>query len=105
MITRRTGDPRCEDPPGAVVYRFASTPSKRGGAVARDPDTIQRDIEQARDALAGTLDELAERANPKKLVQGGKETAKVKLADPKIKFSLIGVGVLVAALLLRKLLR
>ncbi|MGH3630850.1 MAG: DUF3618 domain-containing protein, partial [Sciscionella sp.] len=30
----------------------------QGGHVARDPDTIQRDIEQARDSLAITLDEL-----------------------------------------------
>jgi hypothetical protein len=73
--------------------------------VARDPDTIQREIEQARDALAGTLDVLVERANPKRLVDSGKETAQAKLADPKIKYALIGVGTLVGLLLLRKLLR
>jgi hypothetical protein len=72
--------------------------------VARDPDTIQREIEEARDALAGTLDILAERANPKRLVDSGKLSAQSKLADPKVKYTLIGVGAVVGLLLLRKLL-
>jgi len=33
----------------------------------RDPDTIKRDIDQARDQLASTVDSLAERANPRKI--------------------------------------
>ena len=33
--------------------------------MARDPDTIEREIDQARDALAATLDELGVRADPK----------------------------------------
>jgi len=73
--------------------------------VARDPDTIQQEIEQARDALAGTLDALADRANPKRLVDDGKHAAQAKLADPKIKFALIGVAAIVVLLLLRKLFR
>ncbi|HZZ50521.1 MAG TPA: DUF3618 domain-containing protein [Pseudonocardia sp.] len=73
--------------------------------MARDPDTIQREIEEARDALAGTLDVLTERANPKRLVDSGKTTVQEKLADPKIKYTLIGVGAVVGLLLLRKLLR
>jgi hypothetical protein len=40
--------------------------------VPRDPDTIQREIEQARDALADSLDELSERAHPKHLVEAGR---------------------------------
>jgi hypothetical protein len=73
--------------------------------VARDPDTIQREIEEARDALAGTLDVLTERANPKRLVDSGKTSVKERLADPKVKYTLIGVGAVVGLLLLRKLLR
>lgn len=73
--------------------------------MARDPDTIQREIEDARKALEGTLDELAERANPKRLVEGVNESAQAKLGDPKIKFALIGVVVLVVLLLLRRLFR
>jgi hypothetical protein len=37
----------------------------------RDPDTIQREIEETRAKLAGTLDELAERANPKRVASRG----------------------------------
>jgi len=33
---------------------------------SRDPETIQREIEQTRAQLAGTLDALAERASPKR---------------------------------------
>ena len=73
--------------------------------MARDPDTIQRDIEKARDALVSTVDVLTERANPKRLVDSGKEKANEKLADPKIKYALIGLGAVVGLLLLRKLLR
>jgi hypothetical protein len=73
--------------------------------VARDPDTIQREIEQARDALASTLDQLSTQANPKKLVEGAKATALSKLNEPKVKYPLIGFGVLIVLLLLRKLFR
>jgi hypothetical protein len=73
--------------------------------VARDPDTIQREIDQARDALVRTVDVLAERANPKRLIDIAKEKLEEKLSDPRIKYTLIGVGALVGLLLLRKLLR
>ena len=33
----------------------------------RDPDTIKRDIDVARDQLASTVDTLAERANPRRI--------------------------------------
>jgi hypothetical protein len=73
--------------------------------VARDPDTIQREIESARDALAGSLDELSDRANPKHLVESGKESVQAKLNDPKIRYALIGVGALVGLLVIRSLFR
>jgi hypothetical protein len=73
--------------------------------VARDPDTIQREIEQARDALASTLDQLSTQANPKKLVEDAKASAVSKLNEPKVKYPLIGIGVLIILLLLRKLFR
>ena len=73
--------------------------------MARDPDTIQREIEQAREALAGTLDALTQKAHPKRLVEGGKQSVQDKLADPKVKYALIAVGGLVALLVLRKLFR
>ncbi|HEV7909421.1 MAG TPA: DUF3618 domain-containing protein [Pseudonocardiaceae bacterium] len=73
--------------------------------MARDPDTIQREIEQARDALATTLDELGERANPKRFVESGKATVRSKLDDPKVRYALIAAGALVGFLLVRKLFR
>ena len=73
--------------------------------MARDPDKIEREIVKAREALATTLDQLGEKASPKRLADNAKTTVLAKLDDPKIKFPLIGVGVLVAALLVRKLFR
>ncbi|MGH4021150.1 MAG: DUF3618 domain-containing protein [Pseudonocardiaceae bacterium] len=73
--------------------------------MSRDPDTIEHEIEKARDALAATLDELGTRANPKRMVESGKETLQTTLANPQVRVPLIGVGVLFALLLLRKLFR
>jgi hypothetical protein len=71
--------------------------------LARDPDAIQREIEQARNALASTLDQLSTQANPKKLVADAKAGAVSKLNDPKVKYPLIGLAALIVLLLLRKL--
>lgn len=73
--------------------------------MARDADTIEHEIEQARDALAATLDELGTRANPKRVVEAGKEHVEATLANPKVKYSLIVVAALVVLLVLRKLVR
>ncbi|GAA3574786.1 DUF3618 domain-containing protein [Amycolatopsis ultiminotia] len=73
--------------------------------MARDPETIEREIEQARTALATTLDQLGTKANPQKLATAAKDGVRAKLDDPKIKYPLIGVGALVVALLVRKLFR
>jgi hypothetical protein len=73
--------------------------------VARDPDTIQREIERSRDALAGSLDVLTARVNPKKLADDGRQAAAAKLADPRIKYALIGAGVLIVAALVRSIFR
>ena len=73
--------------------------------MARDADAIEKDIAQARDALAGALDELSDRANPQKLSEQGKEMAAQKWADPKIKYGVIAAGTLIGLLLLRKLLK
>jgi Protein of unknown function (DUF3618) len=71
--------------------------------VARDPENIQQEIEKTRDALAASLDALTDRANPKRFVDTGKAQVQEKLADPKIKYALIGVGVILAAAVLKKL--
>jgi hypothetical protein len=73
--------------------------------VARDPDTIQREIEQARTALAESLDVLSERASPRRLADTGRQRVQSRLEDPRIRYGLIAVGVLIAAAVLRKMFR
>lgn len=73
--------------------------------MARDPENIERDIERAREALATTLDRIGEKANPKQLTDSAKVSARAKLEEPRIKYSLVGAGALVGILLLRKLVR
>lgn len=41
----------------------------------RTAEEIQRDIEQARDALAGAVDQLAVRLNPRRLADDAKQNA------------------------------
>ena len=73
--------------------------------MARDPEAIEREIEQARTALVATLDQLGTKANPQKLAEQAKDGVRAKLDNPKVKYPLIGAGVLIAALLVRKLFR
>ena len=73
--------------------------------MARDPDTIQREIDKARNSLADSLDALGERANPKRLVDSGKASVQSKLADPKVRYALMAVGTLIALAVLRRMFR
>jgi hypothetical protein len=73
--------------------------------VARDTDAIEKDIQQAREALAGALDELSERASPQRLSEQGKEMAVQKWADPRVKYAVYAAGALLGLLILRKLFR
>lgn len=73
--------------------------------MARDPDVIQRDIETARDALAVALDELGTKADPRRFVDSGKSSVRRRLNDPRVRYALIGVGVLVAVVVVRRVLR
>lgn len=73
--------------------------------MSRDPDEIERDIERARDALAATLDELGDRANPSRLADSGKESLASMLENPKVRYAIAGVGALVVLLVVRKIIR
>jgi Protein of unknown function (DUF3618) len=73
--------------------------------VARDPETIQREIEKARAALAENLDVLSERASPRRLADSGKQSLQARLQDPRIRYGLMAVGALIAFAVLRKLFR
>ncbi len=73
--------------------------------MARDPDTIQQEIEHARTALAESLDALTIKANPRRIMAGGAQTMQDRLADPKIKYGLIAVAVVIVLLVVRRLFR
>lgn len=73
--------------------------------MARDADTIQAEIERARDALAVTVDELTTRGNPKRIVEQGKQTLRTKWADPTVKYALIGAGAFIGLVIVRRLFR
>ncbi len=73
--------------------------------MARDAETIQAEIERARDSLATAVDELTTRANPKRVVEQGRRTVTATLQEPKVKYSLIAVGALVVVVIIRRLFR
>ncbi|QCQ91787.1 DUF3618 domain-containing protein [Rhodococcus sp. SGAir0479] len=71
----------------------------------RDTEAIERDIENARNQLAQTLDVLAVRTNPKRLVESTKQGVLAKLNEPAVRAALIGAGAIVGLLVVRKLFR
>jgi Protein of unknown function (DUF3618) len=68
----------------------------------RDPDTIKRDIDQARDQLATTVDNLAERANPQRIANDIKAAVVRFVKKPAVAASLAGVGVVVVVIVIRR---
>lgn len=71
----------------------------------RDPETIKQDIDQAREQLAATVDTLAERANPTRLVEDVKAAAIRFVTKPAVAVSLAGVGVVTLVLVVRRIRR
>ena len=53
-----------------------TTPKDRG------PDALERDIEAARERLAGTIDQLAYRSSPKTIVRREVASVKSHFVDP-----------------------
>lgn len=73
--------------------------------MARETDSIEREIERARDQLAGTLDELSVRANPKRLLAQAKQSVRAKFDEPAVRYTVIGAGAVAVLLVLRSILR
>lgn len=71
----------------------------------RDPESIKREIDQARDQLALTVDSLAERANPQRLANDAKTAVIGFLRKPAVTASLAGAGVLVVFIVIRRIKR
>nr|WP_187354644.1 DUF3618 domain-containing protein [Dietzia aerolata] len=93
--------PGRESSSGAVAWAESETRGEArgraidGGLVSRSYDSIEGDIAKARDDLATTLDELADRVNPKNLATEGKEKATAVLKDPRVLAVIGGVAALV----------
>jgi hypothetical protein len=71
----------------------------------RNPEEIKKDIDQARNQLASTVDSLAERANPQRIADTVRVRALAFVQKPVVKVSLAGVGVLTLVLVIRKIRR
>jgi len=71
----------------------------------RDPDTIKRDIDQARDQLASTVDSLAERANPSRIADDIKAGVVRFVKKPAVAVSLAGFGAVVVVVVFRRIRR
>jgi hypothetical protein len=71
----------------------------------RDPDTIKRDIDQARNQLASTVDSLAERANPRRVADDAKAGLVRFVKKPAVAVSLAGIGAVIVVLFIRRIRR
>ncbi len=71
----------------------------------RDPETIKQDIDQARDQLALTVDNLAERANPRRIADDVKSGVLRFVKKPPVAISIAGIGAVLVVLFVRKLRR
>ena len=73
--------------------------------INRSEDRGNSEIVLFQKNTATTMDELAIRANPQRVVEHGKASVQATLANPKVRYPLIGLGALIVLGLLRKLLR
>jgi Protein of unknown function (DUF3618) len=71
----------------------------------RSADEIQRDIEQARATLAGAVDELAYRTNPKRVSENLKQRLREKASTPQGQAVIGGVVVVVGFMVIRRFRR
>jgi hypothetical protein len=71
----------------------------------RTAEQVQREIEGARDALAIAVDQLATRANPKRIAADAKQSLIEKAQSPTGKKVLAGAGAVVVLLVLRRIRR
>lgn len=69
----------------------------------RDPEVIKQDIDRARDQLAATVDTLSQRASPSRLAEDAKAKAIEFVRKPAVTFTLIGVGMALAVLTVRRI--
>lgn len=68
----------------------------------RDPDDIKREIDEARNQLASTVDQLAVRANPRRLADDAKASLVAFVKKPAVAVSIAGLGTIVLIVLIRR---
>ncbi|MGB3481953.1 MAG: DUF3618 domain-containing protein [Mycobacterium sp.] len=68
----------------------------------RDPEEIRKDIDEARDRLASTVDALTVRANPTRLAEDAKARVLAFATKPAVMASLAGVGLVAVVLIIRR---
>jgi hypothetical protein len=73
-------------------------------AVERSADVIRAEIEQARDQLAVSVDQLANRLGPARLVNEAKASITQKLSSP-VGIAVVGGGAVLITLLVVRNLR
>ena len=73
--------------------------------MARDTESIERDIERAREQLATTLDKLGERADPRKLADQAKASVLQTITQPAVLAAVAGVGLLVGVVVVGRFRR
>ncbi|GAC57641.1 hypothetical protein GOHSU_22_01010 [Gordonia hirsuta DSM 44140 = NBRC 16056] len=73
--------------------------------MADDTQRIEQEIAQAREELATTLDQLAERANPQRIAEDAKGKAIAFVQKPQVKYTLIGVAGLTVVLVVRAVVK
>jgi Protein of unknown function (DUF3618) len=78
---------------------------KEAAVPERTAEQIQHEIEQARDALASAVDQLATRTNPKRLADDAKQSLLAKAQTPAGKAVIGGVVVVVGLLAFRRIRR
>ena len=72
-------------------------------AAQRSADDIQRDIEQARAGLAESVDQIAYRTNPRRLVEDAKQTLRERANSPQGRVVLGVAGGLVLLLVVKRI--
>lgn len=71
--------------------------------MSRSPEQIQQEIDSTRQALAGTLDQIVTRANPKRLIADSKQSAEDFFQSDAGRILIAAVGGLVALLVVRRI--
>ncbi|HEX7323658.1 MAG TPA: DUF3618 domain-containing protein [Mycobacterium sp.] len=69
----------------------------------RDPDTIKKDIDRAREQLASTVDTLVVRANPRNVADRVKARVIAFAKRPVVVVSAAGLGTLAVAVVIRRI--